>query len=232
VDPVFKEYESPYACFAGNPIWFADKFGSDTIFDDDKARQDFLTAYNNVINFIDELSQEIAQLKEQLNNTEISKFTKRKTNDDIQSKERLLDDWNKLKNDFESIITSHVKFHYGSDPEGLLPFEAGKLWGEKVDIYLKDDEWYGNIYITVREGYDDFVIHENRHGNQHLEKSWNRSTFKLEKEAFQYQRIYNADAVEQIIQKALEYFHPVISTQPQFYDLDDAIMDMYGLLEK
>ena len=24
VDPVFKEYESPYTCFAGNPVWFAD----------------------------------------------------------------------------------------------------------------------------------------------------------------------------------------------------------------
>lgn len=29
VDPVFKEYESPYACFAGNPVWFADRFGAD-----------------------------------------------------------------------------------------------------------------------------------------------------------------------------------------------------------
>jgi hypothetical protein len=27
VDPVFKEYESPYACFAGNPVWFADMKG-------------------------------------------------------------------------------------------------------------------------------------------------------------------------------------------------------------
>ncbi len=30
VDPVFKEYESPYACFAGNPVWFVDVKG-DTI---------------------------------------------------------------------------------------------------------------------------------------------------------------------------------------------------------
>ena len=29
VDPVFKEYESPYACFAGNPVWFADTRGKD-----------------------------------------------------------------------------------------------------------------------------------------------------------------------------------------------------------
>src|SRR5690606_28386425 len=29
-DPVVKHHESPYACFANNPIWFADPFGADT----------------------------------------------------------------------------------------------------------------------------------------------------------------------------------------------------------
>jgi len=31
VDPVFKEKESPYACFAGNPVWFADPKGDSVI---------------------------------------------------------------------------------------------------------------------------------------------------------------------------------------------------------
>jgi RHS repeat-associated protein len=30
IDPVFKEHESPYACFANNPIWFADPTGADS----------------------------------------------------------------------------------------------------------------------------------------------------------------------------------------------------------
>ena len=30
IDPVFKEYESPYAAFANNPVWNIDKDGSDT----------------------------------------------------------------------------------------------------------------------------------------------------------------------------------------------------------
>lgn len=30
-DPVVKHHESPYACFANNPIWFADPNGADTI---------------------------------------------------------------------------------------------------------------------------------------------------------------------------------------------------------
>ncbi len=33
VDPVFKEYESPYACFAGNPVWFADPNGDSSVVD-------------------------------------------------------------------------------------------------------------------------------------------------------------------------------------------------------
>ena len=31
VDPVYKPHESPYACFANNPIWFVDPLGLDTI---------------------------------------------------------------------------------------------------------------------------------------------------------------------------------------------------------
>ena len=30
IDPIFKEHESPYACFANNPIWFGDPNGLDT----------------------------------------------------------------------------------------------------------------------------------------------------------------------------------------------------------
>ena len=33
IDPVFKEYESPYAAFANNPIWFVDPNGADTLLD-------------------------------------------------------------------------------------------------------------------------------------------------------------------------------------------------------
>ena len=56
VDPVFKEYESPYACFAGNPIWYNDKFGLDTAFADDFARQNFQEVYQQI-------SQRIANIE-------------------------------------------------------------------------------------------------------------------------------------------------------------------------
>ncbi len=41
VDPVFKEYESPYACFAGNPVRFADPKG-DTVIIPNKDDQEFI----------------------------------------------------------------------------------------------------------------------------------------------------------------------------------------------
>lgn len=229
MDPVFKEYESPYACFAGNPVWFADRFGADTVFDDDVARQDFLTALKNVTDFIKVLSNEIANLNEQLKNADITKHNRKTIEKSIKFNETLLSDWNKLKKDFDSIISSHVVFHYNSDPTGLLPYEMGKLWGDKINLEKKGNEWYGDVYITVRKSHDDFVIHENRHGNQHLENSRNRPIFCLEREAFLYQQIYDASAIEEIISAALKYFHPVISTQPEFYGLEDAIRDMYSL---
>jgi RHS repeat-associated protein len=34
LDPIVKEHESPYACFANNPIWFKDPNGADTTLDE------------------------------------------------------------------------------------------------------------------------------------------------------------------------------------------------------
>ena len=229
VDPVFKEYESPYACFAGNPMWFADRFGADTIFDDNNVRQDFLKAYNTVVATIEELSQKIAQLNEELKAEGISKLKKNKIEKNILSAENEKKDWEKLFDDFKNIITSKVKFHYTSNPEGLSEWDMGMLWGEKSFVYWEKDIPKGDIYITVRSGNDDFIIHENRHGNQILEKSNNRSELEIEREAYSFQRIYKYEAVEQFINDALKYFHPDVSSRPAIYDLDDAIKDVYKI---
>ena len=46
VDPVFKEYESPYACFAGNPVWFADPNGDTVIvFNNDRITKKLIKQY-------------------------------------------------------------------------------------------------------------------------------------------------------------------------------------------
>ena len=38
VDPVVKEYESPYLCFSGNPIWFSDPAGDNAVMPPDNYR--------------------------------------------------------------------------------------------------------------------------------------------------------------------------------------------------
>jgi RHS repeat-associated protein len=44
-DPIFKEHESPYSCFANNPIWFVDPNGADTALCD-KSRERILDMIN------------------------------------------------------------------------------------------------------------------------------------------------------------------------------------------
>jgi len=46
VDPVVKEWESPFACFAGNPIWFADPDGADTIVSPNGEKMNAGTGYS------------------------------------------------------------------------------------------------------------------------------------------------------------------------------------------
>ena len=47
-DKVEKPWESPYACFADNPIWLVDKNGADTSFADNNSRQQFKKTYNEI----------------------------------------------------------------------------------------------------------------------------------------------------------------------------------------
>jgi hypothetical protein len=43
---VFKEYESPYACFAGNPVWFADPSGDTVIvYNNDRVTKRYIKKY-------------------------------------------------------------------------------------------------------------------------------------------------------------------------------------------
>jgi RHS repeat-associated protein len=47
VDPVFKDYESPYATFGNNPIWFADPLGLDTTITNSNGSKSVYTGKNN-----------------------------------------------------------------------------------------------------------------------------------------------------------------------------------------
>lgn len=43
---MLKEHESPYACFANNPIWFRDKYGAVTSFADPHVAETFNDTYD------------------------------------------------------------------------------------------------------------------------------------------------------------------------------------------
>lgn len=57
LDPVFKEYESPYACFAGNPVWLKDPLGKSSWKPDSGA-----FAQNNEVRFIAEADDNLQTL--------------------------------------------------------------------------------------------------------------------------------------------------------------------------
>ena len=57
LDPVFKEYESPYACFAGNPVWLKDPLGKSSWKPDSGA-----LAQNNEVRFIAEADDNLQTL--------------------------------------------------------------------------------------------------------------------------------------------------------------------------
>ena len=64
MDPIVKEHESPYACFANNPLWLIDPNGADTSFSSTQAANDFNTIYNNLSNRINDISNELEGYRE------------------------------------------------------------------------------------------------------------------------------------------------------------------------
>ena len=57
IDPVFKEYESPFACFTGNPVWLNDPLGKTSWKPDSGA-----LAHNNEVRFIAEAGDNLQTL--------------------------------------------------------------------------------------------------------------------------------------------------------------------------
>jgi hypothetical protein len=220
-----KSHESPYATFANNPIWFVDLNGADTTFADNKARKDFNVAYGKVKNTISSNESNIAGYKNDLKQSDLKKRQIKKLNINISKAEYKLANWNKLLSDFTTIINSPVDFIYSSDishlPEGF-DGETGspndKLW-EDSDRNITG----GRIYIYIKGGRDNLYAHENRHGNQRLER---KGLTKLQRETagFLYQKIYDSQIVKDFIrnQRDQKYHGWKPATVPKF-DLEDAI---------
>ena len=226
VDPVTKPWESSYATFANNPIWFRDIDGKDTVFgNDNQARQDFITALDKVNSSISQLELKIQGYKDRLSREILKKRQIRKIEKLKANSERELEEWYKLKRDFVNIIKSKVRFHYTSDTKDLEEDESGKITGGTT--YGSGEDMTGDVYISIRPGNDSYVIHEDRHANQILNNTKNRPVLVREREAYLYQKIYAPTEIENLINKAKQEQYPNPSDRPEFYDLDNAIKYMY-----
>src|SRR5690625_2198014 len=233
-DPVVKHHESPYAVLANNPIWFVDPSGADTSFYDDKgnydqqAKEDFMMAYNTVKNKISELENTINEKNEILNSEGIKKREVNNLKKDIKKTQGVLDDWKKLEQDFDNIITSETMFVYSSDASHI-PEGFDGIIGSNKDVFNTQTGQWDKIHIFVRSGKDHFVIHENRHANQRLQKvDW--SQLKRELDAYQYQRIYNWNSVQEFIdsQTIEKYGHIQENIRPAL-NLEGAIKFYYEI---
>ena len=122
-------------------------------------------------------------------------------------------------------------FHFTSNTSELIfndeIQEYGKITGGTTSGSGAD--MTGNVYITIRPSYDDFVIHENRHGNQILAGTDKRPVLEIEREAYIYQRIYNPMGIENMIEDAKKEQYSTPSSRPAYYSLDDAIKLIYKI---
>jgi hypothetical protein len=237
VDLVVKPWESTYASFANNPVWFIDPSGADTTFAvgdgtyDKQAEKDFLEALNIVRNKVKELEESLNELNKTDRNN-LSKRDTKKLDSKINNTRNNLENWKKLETDFDNIINSDVCFVYSSDVSEFKKKQNGSTI--PLDCDLK------NVYsvkINVRPGYLSTYIHENRHGNQILNKT---SGFKRnsdlfdEIDCFNFQKIFDSDGVyNEILRCRDEEFAGKTIEEKQSsykyynYNLIDAVKHLY-----
>ena len=165
VDPVFKEYESPYACFAGNPVWFADDRGLDTSFANNSARVLFNDTYKRVCDKINILCDKIELQLDKwsakgYNNEQINNRMARKIKALNLKRSKLY----KIKDSFDEVINSTVMFHYIARPNPDGKYLSGG--GTSYDI--KNNR----IVIWLYSGLPKTLVHETRHGAGFSWREW------------------------------------------------------------
>ncbi|OJX39923.1 MAG: hypothetical protein BGO87_01015 [Flavobacteriia bacterium 40-80] len=223
VDPVFKEYESPYATFANNPIWFVDRNGRDTSFCDNEARETFLKGYNKSKDLLKQVStehndvnQKIRELEYKGKNTKLSKDEKGALKDlknrGSELKDRL-ENLHTIVNDFKLILREDTPiYEYSSSKEAFDQEE--KLQGKKLNGFVStvvtERETSGGvkkqvIHVYVRAHQDATNIHENRHGVQLVKGDFD-NILDMEYDAYKVEGAYDPDGIEQFRQNAYQIY--------------------------
>ena len=166
LDPVFKDHESPYACFANNPIAFVDKYGADTSFADNKTKEQFDKVYDNLKTSIEINIAKIDLLKMETANSKNSVYNSKVENDILSIENETLK-LTELKSNLDNVINSINLFHYTSNanPNNLIVSGGGTSWNETNKRYE----------INFYEGNGHTIIHETTHCNQFLDGriKWN-----------------------------------------------------------
>ena len=222
LDPKIKLWESPYASFANNPIWFTDPNGADTTFKksdgtyDKQAQNDFNKAQNQVLNEIKINNDKIGELKDKAIEKQ---WSAEKLSRKLSDPQDRISELNKLKDDFDYICSSSTPLiTYSSDITGFKPTDNGKITMSYADGVAVSGK------IWIRPGKTSTVIHENRHTRQ----AQSLSTFDSEVEAYKYQRIFSASDVQYYIDKAKMAQYPiVVGTEIGKYDIEEMVKWVY-----
>ena len=155
IDPVFKAYESPYACFAGNPIWHIDPKGKkwETVQDKKKADElkskanETIKTNNQLIKNIEKRIDKLTNKDKEKYGNEISKLSDIKN--ELQTQNQLLQEG---INDLEKMGRDCQVFAFKKNKEGS---ESGvKL------------EWKGIPFvpvISIEYDSDPLAWHEKTH---------------------------------------------------------------------
>jgi hypothetical protein len=198
-----------------------DPLGADTSFANNIVKADFNEALQNVDNKIQELTESIDRLRLSESKRDMK---------ELEGLTSVLEDWQKLKADFNRIIESEVCFKFSNNVHLLAKSENGLVDGPRSEVYRPSDGVVtGVVYIYIRPGHDETIIHENRHLNQILDGSHSRPLMEREREAFVYQRIYSPKSVNATIENArLQKYGRDMAQNMRKWTLDDMIKYLYG----
>jgi len=165
-----------------------------------------------------------------LKNGDLNKRQTRKANKAINGLKNQLSDWQSLNSDFNNIIDSEVLFEFNSTGE-LARNENGITGQEGTEVFTNTEtgELGGKVVITIRPGHQEAVIHENRHGNQILNRD-NGSVLGREVDAFNAQKIFDAKSVERLIEKYRneKFWHlNQFERERRKVEIDDVVRKLY-----
>lgn len=136
-----------------------------------------------------------------------------------------LKELNKIKDDFAYICRKNTpEIFYSTDMSSFKKEEQGytNAYFDKISGFVSGAKVY------FRAGSLSSIIHENRHTRQNYKLM---SKFEREVEAFTYQRMFNAQDVEDRIKGAFSIYQAwkVEGRQPKKYDIEEMVNDVYVL---